>query len=104
MRRTQDDQGQSDEDKAQEQGKKDSEWNERDLRLKAVHAEGPCPYVKVLYGRRPLPGIQGRQGSDLGGRMDRRDQRHFVGLRLQGHRADPGRHGRQLLAGPRADG
>ncbi len=44
----QDDQ-QSDDEKAQEKGQKDSEWNERDLRLKAVHAEGPCPYVKVLY-------------------------------------------------------
>ena len=43
------DDGQSDEDKAQEKGKKDAEWNERSLRLKAVHAEGPCPYVKVLY-------------------------------------------------------
>ena len=43
------DDGQSDDDKAQEKGKKDAEWNERSLRLKAVHAEGPCPYVKVLY-------------------------------------------------------
>ena len=40
---------QSDDEKAQEKGKKDSEWSERSLRLKQVHAEGPCPYVKVLY-------------------------------------------------------
>ncbi len=40
---------QSDSDKAQAKGKKDDEWNDRSLRLKAVHAEGPCPYVKVLY-------------------------------------------------------
>ncbi len=44
----QDDQ-QSDDDKAQEKGKKDAEWQDRDLHLKAVKAEGPCPFVKVLY-------------------------------------------------------
>jgi len=40
---------QDDGDKAAEQGKKDAEWGDKDLHLKAVHAEGPCPYVKVLY-------------------------------------------------------
>ncbi|MGZ3299089.1 MAG: Tat pathway signal sequence domain protein [Asticcacaulis sp.] len=39
----------SDDDKAAEREKKDQEWGEKDLHLKAVHAEGPCPYVKVLY-------------------------------------------------------
>ena len=41
--------GGDDGEKAQEQGKKDAEWGDKDLHLKAVHAEGPCPYVKVLY-------------------------------------------------------
>lgn len=41
--------GQSDDEKAQEKGKKDDEWNDRSLSLKAIKAEGPCPYVKVLY-------------------------------------------------------
>ncbi len=40
---------QSDDDKAADRGKKDAEWGDKDLHLKAVHAEGPCPYVKVLY-------------------------------------------------------
>jgi len=40
---------QSDDDKAQERAKKDDEWNDRTLSLKKLHAEGPCPYVKVLY-------------------------------------------------------
>jgi hypothetical protein len=40
---------QSDEDKAAERAKKDDEWNDRSLSLKKLHAEGPCPYVKVLY-------------------------------------------------------
>lgn len=39
----------SDEDKAQEKAKKDDEWGDRTLSLKKRHAEGPCPYVKVLY-------------------------------------------------------
>ncbi len=41
--------GGSDDDKAAEKGKKDDEWNERSLQLKKIKAEGPCPYVKVLY-------------------------------------------------------
>ena len=40
---------QSDDDKAADKAKKDDEWNDRSLNLKKVHAEGPCPYVKVLY-------------------------------------------------------
>lgn len=40
---------QSDDDKAQERAKKDDEWGDRQLSLKKLHAEGPCPYVKVLY-------------------------------------------------------
>ncbi|MDI7774197.1 Tat pathway signal sequence domain protein [Asticcacaulis sp. EMRT-3] len=32
-----------------EQDKKDKEWGNTNLHLKAVKAEGPCPYVKVLY-------------------------------------------------------
>jgi hypothetical protein len=39
----------SDEDKAADRAKKDDEWNDRSLSLKKLHAEGPCPYVKVLY-------------------------------------------------------
>ncbi|MBW8732792.1 MAG: Tat pathway signal sequence domain protein [Asticcacaulis sp.] len=39
----------SDEDKAQDKAKKDDEWGDRTLSLKKQHAEGPCPYVKVLY-------------------------------------------------------
>jgi len=42
------DQG-DDDDKAQERGKKDKEWGDTNLHLKKVRAEGPCPYVKVLY-------------------------------------------------------
>lgn len=40
---------QSDEDKAAAKSKKDDEWNDRSLSLKKIKAEGPCPYVKVLY-------------------------------------------------------
>jgi hypothetical protein len=39
----------SDSDKAADREKKDAEWGDKNLHLKAVHAEGPCPYVKVLY-------------------------------------------------------
>jgi len=39
----------SDEETAEEKAKKDDEWNDRTLSLKKVKAEGPCPYVKVLY-------------------------------------------------------
>ena len=42
-------QGGDESDKAAEREKKDAEWGDKDLHLKAVHAEGPCPYVKVLY-------------------------------------------------------
>ncbi len=42
-------QGGDDSDKAADREKKDAEWGDKDLHLKAVHAEGPCPYVKVLY-------------------------------------------------------
>src|SRR6185437_2982722 len=41
--------GQGDADKAADRDKKDAEWGDKDLHLKSVHAEGPCPYVKVLY-------------------------------------------------------
>ncbi len=41
--------GQDDSDKAADRDKKDAEWGDKDLHLKAIHAEGPCPYVKVLY-------------------------------------------------------
>jgi len=34
---------------AADQEKKDAEWGDKSLNLKSVHAEGPCPYVKVLY-------------------------------------------------------
>ena len=40
---------QSDDEKAQDRGKKDAEWGDKTLHLKAIKAEGPCPYVKVLY-------------------------------------------------------
>lgn len=40
---------QSDDDKTAERAKKDDEWGDRQLSLKKLHAEGPCPYVKVLY-------------------------------------------------------
>jgi hypothetical protein len=33
----------------EEKDKKDDEWGDRDLHLKKLKAEGPCPYVKVLY-------------------------------------------------------
>ena len=38
----------SSEDKAADD-KREAEWGDKDLNLKAVHAEGPCPFVKVLY-------------------------------------------------------
>ena len=34
---------------AADNAKKADEWGDRDLQLKALKAEGPCPYVKVLY-------------------------------------------------------
>lgn len=40
---------QSDADKAAERDKKDKEWGNTNLHLKKIKAEGPCPYVKVLY-------------------------------------------------------
>jgi len=42
-------QDQSDDDKAADREKKDAEWGDKTLHLKAIKAEGPCPYVKVLY-------------------------------------------------------
>ena len=41
--------GDDDGQHAAEQEKKDAEWGDKNLNLKAIHAEGPCPYVKVLY-------------------------------------------------------
>lgn len=41
--------GGDDGEKAADREKKDAEWGDKDLHLKSVHAEGPCPYVKVLY-------------------------------------------------------
>jgi len=41
--------GGEDSQKAANEDKKAAEWGDKDLHLKAVHAEGPCPYVKVLY-------------------------------------------------------
>ena len=41
--------GDNDGQKAADRDKKDAEWGDKDLHLKSVHAEGPCPYVKVLY-------------------------------------------------------
>lgn len=41
----QDDQSSPGEDKQ----KSDDEWGDRELHLKKLKAEGPCPYVKVLY-------------------------------------------------------
>ncbi|ESQ92244.1 hypothetical protein ABENE_08765 [Asticcacaulis benevestitus DSM 16100 = ATCC BAA-896] len=43
------DQQQSDQQTAEDRAKKDDEWGDRSLRMKALKAEGPCPYVKVLY-------------------------------------------------------
>lgn len=40
---------QDDQQTAADREKKDEEWGNRSLRLKKVKAEGPCPYVKVLY-------------------------------------------------------
>ncbi|EGF90155.1 hypothetical protein ABI_31700 [Asticcacaulis biprosthecium C19] len=37
------------EETGEDKAKQDEEWGERNLRLRAVKAEGPCPYVKVLY-------------------------------------------------------
>ncbi|MBW8881169.1 MAG: Tat pathway signal sequence domain protein [Asticcacaulis sp.] len=41
--------GGRDSDTAADEDKKKDEWEERDLRLREIKAEGPCPYVKVLY-------------------------------------------------------
>lgn len=41
--------GQGEEESAEDRAKKDDEWGERTLSLKKLKAEGPCPYVKVLY-------------------------------------------------------
>jgi hypothetical protein len=44
---------QRDQDRSQDEdegnSKKEDEWNERQLDLKARRADGPCPFVKVLY-------------------------------------------------------
>ncbi|WP_343684471.1 Tat pathway signal sequence domain protein [Asticcacaulis sp.] len=37
------------EDDASKRAKKDAEWEQKDLRLAKRRADGPCPYVKVLY-------------------------------------------------------
>ena len=42
-------QGDDPADNAADRAKKDDEWGDRNLHLKAIKAEGPCPYVKVLY-------------------------------------------------------
>ncbi|MBP2158693.1 MULTISPECIES: Tat pathway signal sequence domain protein [Asticcacaulis] len=41
--------GGGDEETAEDKAKKEDEWGERTLSLKKLKAEGPCPYVKVLY-------------------------------------------------------
>lgn len=41
--------GKGEEDTAEDKAKKDDEWGERTLNIKKLKAEGPCPYVKVLY-------------------------------------------------------
>ncbi len=38
-----------DQQAAADREKKDQEWGNRSLNLKKLKAEGPCPYVKVLY-------------------------------------------------------
>ncbi|MGA9657640.1 MAG: Tat pathway signal sequence domain protein [Asticcacaulis sp.] len=43
------DQNQEAADKQAQRAKSDEEWGNRTLRLKAQKAEGPCPFVKVLY-------------------------------------------------------
>ncbi|MDC7683784.1 Tat pathway signal sequence domain protein [Asticcacaulis sp. BYS171W] len=37
------------EDSAEDRAKKDEEWGQKDLRLAKRRADGPCPFVKVLY-------------------------------------------------------
>ncbi|WP_298324944.1 Tat pathway signal sequence domain protein [Asticcacaulis sp.] len=37
------------EDDASKRAKKEEEWEQKDLRLAKRRADGPCPYVKVLY-------------------------------------------------------
>lgn len=37
------------EDTAEDKAKKEDEWGERSLNLRKLKAEGPCPFVKVLY-------------------------------------------------------
>lgn len=41
--------GKGEEETAEDKAKKEDEWGERTLNLKKQKAEGPCPYVKVLY-------------------------------------------------------
>lgn len=41
--------GKGEEETAEDKAKKEDEWGERTLSLKKLKAEGPCPYVKVLY-------------------------------------------------------
>lgn len=38
-----------DEGGPEDKAAKEDEWNDRELHLKKLKAEGPCPYVKVLY-------------------------------------------------------
>lgn len=40
---------QDDTSAGQDKAAKDDEWGDRELHLKKLKAEGPCPYVKVLY-------------------------------------------------------
>ncbi|MFT4075191.1 MAG: Tat pathway signal sequence domain protein [Asticcacaulis sp.] len=41
--------GGDDQQAASDRAKKDAEWGDKSLNLKKRKAEGPCPYVKVLY-------------------------------------------------------
>lgn len=41
--------GKGEEETAEDKAKKEDEWGERTLSLKKQKAEGPCPFVKVLY-------------------------------------------------------
>ncbi len=41
--------GKGDEETAEDKAKKEDEWGERTLSLRKQKAEGPCPFVKVLY-------------------------------------------------------
>ena len=41
--------GKGDSDDAEKAKKKEEEWGDKTLQLEKSHADGPCPYVKVLY-------------------------------------------------------